>query len=102
MARQHTIVDLPVGTELHYSGDMANVSGKGIIVKHRPATEWSHISVDIQLEDGRDIKGIAPCMFDKTPGQRFHIMTEWQAERAEKIAQMKADFERVMALKAVR
>ena len=102
MKTTHSIADLPIGTEFHYSGDMANVPGKGVVVAHRPATKWGEASVDITLEDGREIKGIWPAMFDKTIGQRFHIMSEWQAERADKIAQMHAEFDRVMAAKAAR
>ena len=87
-----TAAELAIGTPIHYTGDMANPSGKGTIVAHRAPTQWSRFSVDMLLEDGREIKGIWPGMFTTSPGQRFYLMSDWKAIRAAKIAQMEAEY----------
>lgn len=89
-----------VGTKVYYTGDMANQSGNGVVVAIRPATEWTHESMDITLDDGREMRAIQISNFSGI-GRRFWTMDEYQADRAKKIAQMEAEYAAIMARRAV-
>ena len=93
MTRRHTMADLPIGTRIYYTGDMANPDGYGVVVAHRPASRWSAVSVDQRIVDGRDILAIQPHEFDLSPGRRFLTRTEHDARRAAAIAQMQTEYE---------
>lgn len=54
--------NLPVGTEVYYGGDMANDSGFGKVIAAVSDPRWGE-SMDIELEDGRLIRKLPPCMF---------------------------------------
>ena len=82
--------NLPVGTEIYYTGDMANADGYGTITKVREATRFAPISYDITMEGGREIKGLYFQMFQPSPGRRFWLKAEHEAEREARIAQMRA------------
>lgn len=85
-----TVADLPIGTTIYYTGDMANHDGTGSIVAHRPATKWGPASVDVLMEDGRTMNALWPNMFEGSIGQRFYRMTDWQAKQAAARAEMEA------------
>lgn len=95
MTKRHTINDLAIGTEIYYTGDMANQSGFGVVSAHRPATRWSKETADLKLDDGREINAIGPHMFDASLGRRFVLRTEYETERAEKIASAMAEYEAI-------
>lgn len=89
----------PVGTGIYYTGDMANQPGRGTVAAIRPATRWSSESMDITLEDGREMRGIQISNFSGI-GRRFWTMDEYQADRAKKIAQIEAEYAAMLARKA--
>lgn len=91
---KHTLEMLAVGTEIYYTGDMANQAGFGKVVNHRLSARWGD-SVDLLMDDGREMKGMMPVMFDKSIGRRFMLASEYRAERAAKIEAMKRDIKRV-------
>jgi hypothetical protein len=90
----------PVGTGVHYTGDVANQPGNGTVTAIRPANEWAAESMDITLEDGRQMRAIQMSNFSGI-GRRFWSMEEYQADRAKKIEQMRVEFDAIMARKAV-
>ena len=75
-----------LGDKVYYTGDMANASGSGEVVKITPADKWGGESYDIQLEDGGyrwpRIGGIS---FKATPGRRFWALEEWDEDQAFRI-----------------
>ena len=91
----------PVGTGVYYTGDVANQPGNGTVTAIRPANQWAAESMDITLDDGREMRAIQISNFSG-PGRRFWTMDEWQADRAKKIAQMEAEFAAIMARKEAR
>ncbi len=99
MAKKHTVSDFQVGTEIFYTGDMANASGFGVVTKIHPADiKWGYSeSVDMRLEDGRDIRKIFVTMFNESIGRRFMLKSEHVAKREAQIAQMRADYDAMMA-----
>ncbi len=83
--------ELRIGTEVYYTGDMANVSGFGKV------TAWTHgrfgSQVQITLEDGGGEDGeeargfwVHPASFDPSPGRRFVLRSEYEANRAARMA----------------
>ena len=52
---------LPAGTKIYYTGDMANASGFGEIVKVHEDEKWSN-HYDLRMEDGREINRLSACM----------------------------------------
>ena len=69
---------LSEGTEVYYTGDMANQSGSGRIVKLR-----GPFGYDIELRDGRRLLGISSALFGKPVnhcGHRFQLVTERRSE----------------------
>jgi hypothetical protein len=81
-----------VGTAIYYTGDIANQSGKGTVTALRPASAYGSASMDITLEDGREMRGIQMTNFGNHPGRRFWTMVEYQADRTKRIAQMEAEY----------
>lgn len=100
MTKKHTAADLPVGTEIYYTGDMANQSGFGVVSALHGPDKWYGGSVDILMEDGREMRRLHFVQFDQSPGRRFMTKTEYTAKREADIAQMKAEYERIMARRA--
>ena len=80
--------NLQPGTPIYYTGDAANAEGAGHITK-RPVADGL---LNVTLNDGRIFRGLFPAVFDASPGQRFMTRTEYDAKRAEKIAQFKMAF----------
>ncbi len=80
--------NLTAGTEIYYTGDMANADGYGTITKVREPTRFAPVSYDIAMADGREMRGIYHHAFQPTIGRRFWLKTEHEAERAKRIAEM--------------
>ena len=81
---------MELGTRIYYTGDRANHEDAGTIVGINPATKYGPVSYDIDLDDGRELRGLYPSAFGKGPGRRFWALDEWQADRARRIAEMVA------------
>ena len=83
--------NLQVGEKIYYSGDQANIEGFGTITHTNP-NGWYGMQYEITMEDGRIKKVILPLMFEKSPGRRFQLLSEYNEEREKIIAQMKARY----------
>jgi len=77
-----TLQDLPNGTKIYYTGDMANAEDFGVVIE-QSTNKWGD-QVDIRLDDGRIFKGVSPLNFGGL-GRRFVLRTEYDAERQAKI-----------------
>lgn len=93
--------DLPIGTRIYYTGDMANGSSQGTVVAYYPRTRYSPESVDILLDDerfdgdtSRMAKRVPLIAFDPSPGRRFHLLAEYEAERKARLEEMQRRFAR--------
>lgn len=105
-----------LGTEVYYTGDVANQDGFGIITEVTPATRFSDIGYWITLYgqhsqynctcgiDGpskasQESEYCVParklhayeCMFEGT-GRRFMLKSEYDADKAAKLAQMREQY----------
>lgn len=65
-----------VGTEIYYSGDMANESGFGVV------TDITDTFIFVTLDDGRTIRP-HKLSFEPGPGRRFVTKKFRDEERAE-------------------
>lgn len=65
-----------VGTEVYFTGDMANEPSSGKILKVYQPDQFSPLCYDIQLDDGRLSRKIWHLAFQPSPGRRFMLMTE--------------------------
>lgn len=80
-----TFAQLTRGTEIYYTGDMANCDGFGVVTRQVTSRWGEH--VDIKMTDNADdrtMKGISPSNFDGT-GRRFMLRAEYDALRSAKI-----------------
>jgi hypothetical protein len=77
------------GDRIYYTGDMANIPDEGIIIKRYDRDSYNPISYDIRLDDGRIQKRIWHNHFDNSPGRRFWLLSEWQAEREKQLTAMR-------------
>ena len=82
--------NLKEGTEIYYTGDMANIDGFGVISEERPG-EWGRRD-HIKMEDGRAF-WLGPESFSPGPGRRFMTKAEWKAHREARIKEMKERWE---------
>lgn len=80
-----------IGTEIWYTGDVCNQSGKGVVSAHRHFSDGTG-AMDIRLEDGREINAIHMSNFGSHPGRRFWTWADYAADRAAKIEAMRAEF----------
>lgn len=78
--------NLPVGTRVIYTGDMANHAGRGSVVAVT-SNRWSPCQYDLLMEDGREMKAIQPSNFDG-PGRRFILQSEYDEQRRAFVAQL--------------
>jgi hypothetical protein len=80
--------EYPPGTEIYYTGDVANQPGFGVITTLNRDPQWGD-TYDFTLEDGREIKGIAThSLGDKYEGHggtRFVTREAYDAFRQEKL-----------------
>lgn len=91
------------GVRVHYTGDMANPSGAGRITRVLPIDpRWGYRQVNIRLDDGRLLRGIGIEQFQPAPGRRFWLETDWQADRATKIAAAAEHYRKVLETRASR
>jgi len=79
--------NLPIGTEIYYTGDQANIPDFGKITKINEPTKYSDFSYEIELNDGRIKKHILPIMFTGI-GKRFWVKEEYLKDREEQIDSM--------------
>lgn len=80
-----TTQDYQTGDRIHYTGDMANLEGDGVIIKRREADDMGPLMYDIAMNDGRAMRGIWALSFEPGAGRRFWLLSEWQEEREKKI-----------------
>ena len=78
------IKTIQVGTEIYYTGDMANVEGFGEVISYHKKSKYIQESVDIKLEDGRVFEMVSLSSFVESPGQRFYTKRKWQAKQQAK------------------
>ena len=90
----------PVNTEVYYTGDMANHSGRGFVQNFRQNFRENSMgrSMDIVIKGewdavteaytkDRKFNGLTMAHFAPGPGRRFWTMDEWRADRKAKIEQ---------------
>lgn len=76
LLREEDFKKLPVGTKVHYTGDAANSSGNGVIVKLNPPDRFYGTTYDIKMENGHIFKQVHPQNFGThgiPGGHRFEI-----------------------------
>jgi len=82
---------LTVGTEIYYTGDMANHEGFGIIIKIIPGNKYGPDMAVVHLEDGREctpyIMGIAD-KYEGHGGVRFVTKKAYDIWRKTSLAEM--------------
>jgi hypothetical protein len=88
------VLTLPaIGARIRYTGDMANPSGFGYVVRVRIADAYTQDSRDVALDDGRYIRAVAH--FDEGFGCRFVTVPDHApADPAEVIARIRAEEQR--------
>lgn len=79
--------NMPKGTRVYYTGDMANIEAEGTICRVNPAGTWG-MSYDIVFDDGRLFRGVNPLSFEAGPGRRFWPLDEWMEHRQQRIEAM--------------
>ena len=89
---------LPIGTEIYYTGDMANHPGKGTVKAHHKNAGWSEV-MDIEIKgewdtftesytEDREFKGLGMAHFAPGPGRRFWTLKEWKEDQGAKLDAM--------------
>lgn len=82
---------LQEGVRVYYTGDMANSPDHGTITLRRPIDpRWKYKQVDIALDDGRTMRGIGIESFQPSPGRRFWLAADWQADRDRRMTEFLA------------
>lgn len=89
---------LTAGTEVFYTGDMANLEDYGVITAI-VSNKWYPVSYDIRLDDGREMRRILPQNFGGA-GRRFWVRSEHTAMRRVKFVKMLESVDRSEADKA--
>jgi len=91
---------LTVGTEVYYTGDMANSDGFGIIAKIIPGNKYDPDMTVVHLEDGRDLTpymmGIADT-YEGHGGVRFVTKEAYDTWRQASIAEMQQQWANMQA-----
>ncbi len=86
---------LQLGVRIYYTGDMANSCGSGVITERLPINpKWGYREVKIAMDDGRKWFAIGLTSFQPSPGRRFWLETDWQADRDRRIAEFRASMEK--------
>jgi len=83
---------LNLGQRIYYLGDMANEESAGTVVAVRPAGQWRGESYDLDLDDGRTLRGIGATNFGASLNYRFWTLEDWLADRQRKIDSMAAEW----------
>lgn len=85
-----------IGDRVHYTGDMANLPGQGIIIKRREADNYAPISYDVKFDDeDRMFRGVTYLSFEPGPGRRFWLFSEWKEDREKRIQQMQQEMSKM-------
>ena len=79
---------LPIGTEVYYTGDMANQPGRGRVKAHRLSAFGESMDLEIEGAGAREFLGLTMAHFSPGPGRRFWTLEEWRADRKAKIEAM--------------
>lgn len=82
---------LSVGTEIYYTGDMANSESEGVI-ERLYADKWGRHIV-VRLDDRDKATHLTLANFEPGPGRRFMTLQRQREEHAAAIAKMRADYE---------
>lgn len=81
------MIDLKVGDEIYYTGDMANMPSFGRIIAYHPRGKYTPEGVDIEYDEERfegdsKLSRLVPTLcFSPGPGRRFWLKSEWIANR---------------------
>lgn len=80
---------------IYYTGDLANIPGWFRVTKTEEDKFGTHIYLkeceSTLFEDDKPREFvISPSAFDESPGQRFKWFAQWERERGEKLAELKA------------
>lgn len=67
---------IKIGTEIHYTGDMANQPGEGFVSKFYSADKFSPISFDVTMDDGRVWHRLNAINFSDGAGCRFYLLED--------------------------
>jgi len=79
------------GDRVYYTGDMANLPSEGIIVKRNEPDRFAPINYDIRFDkDGEIHRGVYYLSFESSPGRRFWLLSEWEADLYASIKRMQA------------
>lgn len=81
---------LKTGTEIYYTGDMANVDGFGRISRVF-GDKWLPVQYRIVMDDGRVWRSVSPNAFLRI-GRRFRVRKEYELERKARIEALMASF----------
>jgi hypothetical protein len=83
-----------VGTEIYYTGDVANIDGNGTVTRVRPADlKYGYgETMDITLTDGREMRAIPMACFSG-PGRRFWTAADRKAHYEAQMAVMVREYE---------
>ena len=85
-----------VNTEVYYTGDMANHSGRGFVQNFRENSMGRSMDIVIKGEwdafteaytEDRKFNGLTMAHFAPGPGRRFWTLEDWRADRKAKIEQ---------------
>ncbi len=88
--------DYQVGDRIYYTGDVANHPSKGVIIKRNEPDRFAPVNYDIWLDEDKHIsRGIYHLSFTLGPGQRFWLLSEWEADQQERITQSIATMKQV-------
>ncbi|HXU25585.1 MAG TPA: hypothetical protein VN698_00020 [Bacteroidia bacterium] len=71
---------LKIGQKIYYTGDMANASDFGIITEVFEPTKYTYWMYKIKFDSGKERK-VEAYGFNKSPGQRFKTIEQYNQER---------------------
>ncbi len=89
------VTEYQPGDRIYYTGDQANVPSEGIITKLVPATQYSPFGYNIHLDNRHEFKIVSPLSFEKSPGRRFWLLSEWKSKREEEIKAFQERYKKV-------
>ena len=94
---------ISVGTDIYYTGDMANAPGLFVVQTIEPC-KWYGLSISLvetgEQSFGRKIRSLTPSSFDPGPGRRFETLEYRKQRRAEYLTDPEKKRERVRKLLA--
>jgi hypothetical protein len=87
----------PVGTKIYYTGDVANQPLWGEVESHGGGN-GNPPYMNLRMENGEKFMGIFPSHFSPSPGRRFMLKEEYDADRAARIKEFRAAHKRYKEL----